>query len=52
MRTCAAWAGKTWDIMLTIYVDADACPVKEEIYRVARRYQMRVNGGKRDIQDS
>src|SRR5271155_4262159 len=28
--------------MLTIYIDADACPVKEEIYRVARRYQMRV----------
>ncbi len=23
--------------MATIYVDADACPVKEEIYRVARR---------------
>ncbi|HWG44393.1 MAG TPA: YaiI/YqxD family protein [Gemmataceae bacterium] len=28
--------------MLTIYIDADACPVKEEIYRVARRYAMRV----------
>src|SRR5207247_5362592 len=28
--------------MLTIYVDADACPVKDEVYRVARRYQMRV----------
>ena len=28
--------------MLTIYVDADACPVKDEIYRVARRYAMRV----------
>jgi uncharacterized protein YaiI (UPF0178 family) len=28
--------------MLTIYVDADACPVKEEVYRVARRYQIRV----------
>jgi uncharacterized protein len=28
--------------MLTIYVDADACPVKEEVYQVARRYQMRV----------
>lgn len=23
---------------MAIYVDADACPVKEEIYRVARRY--------------
>ena len=28
--------------MLTIYIDADACPVKEEVFRVARRYQMRV----------
>jgi uncharacterized protein YaiI (UPF0178 family) len=25
-----------------IYVDADACPVKEEVYRVARRYAVRV----------
>jgi uncharacterized protein YaiI (UPF0178 family) len=28
--------------MLTIYVDADACPVKEEIYRVAGRYELPV----------
>src|SRR5262245_25214451 len=28
--------------MLTIYVDADACPVKDEVYRVARRYTMPV----------
>jgi uncharacterized protein len=28
--------------MLTIYIDADACPVKEEVYRVARRYGVRV----------
>jgi uncharacterized protein len=28
--------------MLTIYIDADACPVKNEVYRVARRYAMRV----------
>jgi uncharacterized protein len=28
--------------MLIIYVDADACPVKDEVYRVARRYAMRV----------
>lgn len=28
--------------MLDIYVDADACPVKEEVYRVARRYQLNV----------
>ena len=25
-----------------IYIDADACPVKDEVYRVARRYEMRV----------
>ena len=25
-----------------IYVDADACPVKNEIYRVAERYQLKV----------
>lgn len=28
--------------MFTIYVDADACPVKEEVYRVAERYGLRV----------
>jgi uncharacterized protein YaiI (UPF0178 family) len=28
--------------MLTIYIDADACPVKEEVHRVAKRYAMRV----------
>ena len=28
--------------MLHIYVDADACPVKEEVYRVARRYRLEV----------
>ena len=28
--------------MLNIYVDADACPVKEEVYRVARRYALNV----------
>jgi len=27
---------------ITIYVDADACPVKEEIYRVAARYGLKV----------
>ncbi len=25
-----------------IYVDADACPVKQEVYRVAERYDLRV----------
>lgn len=28
--------------MHIIYIDADACPVKDEVYRVARRYAMRV----------
>jgi uncharacterized protein YaiI (UPF0178 family) len=28
--------------MKTIYIDADACPVKDEVYRVARRYAMPV----------
>jgi len=28
--------------LLHIYIDADACPVKEEVYRVARRYQLTV----------
>ena len=28
--------------MLTLFLDADACPVKEEAYRVADRYQLKV----------
>jgi uncharacterized protein YaiI (UPF0178 family) len=28
--------------MLTVYIDADACPVKGEVYRVAGRYRLRV----------
>ena len=28
--------------MLTIYIDADACPVRDEVYRVARRYALPV----------
>ena len=28
--------------MTAIYVDADACPVKNEIYRVAERYGLKV----------
>ena len=27
---------------MPIYVDADACPVKEEVYRVARRHGVKV----------
>ena len=28
--------------MLIIYVDADACPVKEEVFRVAKRHNLQV----------
>lgn len=28
--------------MLHVYVDADSCPVKQEIYRVAKRYGLKV----------
>ena len=27
---------------MTIYVDADACPVKDEVYKVAQRYRVKV----------
>ena len=27
---------------MEIYIDADACPVKEEVYRVAKRYEVKV----------
>jgi uncharacterized protein YaiI (UPF0178 family) len=29
-------------VMATIYIDADGCPVKNETYKVARRYQLAV----------
>ena len=28
---------------ITIYVDADACPVKDEVYRVASRHRLKVH---------
>ena len=28
--------------MTTIYIDADACPVKDEVYKVAQRYGLTV----------
>ena len=28
--------------MIHIYIDADACPVKDEVYKVAQRYQLPV----------
>ena len=27
--------------MLQVYIDADACPVKDEVYRVADRYGLK-----------
>jgi len=33
---------KTWPKLTEIYVDADACPVREEIYRVAARLHIDV----------
>lgn len=40
---------------IEIFVDADACPVKDEVYRVARRYGLKVyvisNGGIRPSSD-
>ncbi len=27
---------------IRVFVDADACPVKNEVYRVARRYELQV----------
>lgn len=35
-------AGVPIPTMLTIHVDADACPVKDEVYRVAGRYDLAV----------
>ncbi|MBI4615904.1 MAG: YaiI/YqxD family protein [Planctomycetes bacterium] len=29
--------------MLEVYIDADGCPVKEEVYRVARRHALHVH---------
>ena len=28
--------------MFKIYIDADSCPVKQEVYRVARRYDLKI----------
>ena len=30
------------DRVIQIYIDADACPVKEEVFRVAKRHQLKV----------
>jgi len=39
--SCAR-SGRIGDPPLRIYVDADACPVKQEVHRVARRYGLGV----------
>ena len=41
MAAGTAWRGEE-AIVLHIYIDADACPVKGEIYRVAGRYDLDV----------
>ena len=33
--------GETFSIMVKIYVDADACPVKNEVERIATRHQIK-----------
>jgi hypothetical protein len=38
----AAAPAAIMQVMHTIYIDADSCPVKDEVYRVARRYAMAV----------
>ncbi len=41
-RQWAARNGQETHPLLEIYVDADGCPVKDEVYRVAGRYGLRV----------
>ena len=33
---------ETSPLLIRIYVDADACPVKDEVFRVAKRYGLKV----------
>ncbi|TAJ39081.1 MAG: YaiI/YqxD family protein [Reyranella sp.] len=35
-------AGDARPVTISLYIDADACPVKTEIYRVAERYALKV----------
>ena len=41
MRLCFE-RNETRETLPKIYVDADACPVKQEVYKVARRYRLEV----------
>ena len=44
VRLDASAALSLWQrlINMVVYLDADACPVKEEVYRVVRRYGIKV----------
>jgi uncharacterized protein len=42
VRVALLVLGKPMPDPILIYVDADACPVKEEVYRVAGRYGLKV----------
>src|SRR5688572_1773592 len=38
----AAWISQTGPVEpITLYIDADACPVKDEAYKVAMRYGLK-----------
>src|SRR5690606_27361139 len=56
-RSAPSWSirGATGSPLPTIYVDADACPVKAEVVRVAERHALPVvfvsNGGLRPSRD-
>lgn len=39
---CRGWPGVGVFPKVDIYIDADACPVKDEVYRVAKRYEAKV----------
>ena len=41
-RADATFACGAEDVLIEIFVDADACPVKDEVYRVAARYGLHV----------
>ena len=41
MRRPAAWKPALSDKPIEIFIDADACPVKDEVYKVAARYGLK-----------
>ena len=44
-RRPGTWRGPSrWSIaeVTPVYIDADACPVKQEVYKVAQRYKLKV----------